>query len=1015
MSKHPGGLGALYRGAFVALCLAFASPASAQYFGQNKVQYEKFDFRVLKTEHFDIHYYPEEADAAKEVSRMAERWYARLSKILQHQLSGRQPVILYASHPDFEQTNVIEGFIGEGTGGVTEGAMRRVTLPLAATLAETDHVLGHELVHAFQYDILGAQGGEGLPLWFIEGMAEYLSIGPRDPQTAMWMRDAALNEKLPAIKDLDNPKYFPYRFGHAFWAYVGGRWGDDAIGVILATAALSTSQPGQGDYLGAIETVTERPIKQLSDEWQQATRLDFSKLGGPTDPDAGILQVFGSEKSHGEINVGPSISPDGTKIAFLSSRERLSVNLYLANAQTGKVEKKLLETASDPHFDSLQFLASAGTWDPSGHQLALGAIRNGRPVLAIIDADKGGVKQEIPFKDLGEIFQPTWSPDGKSIAFSSQVGGHTDLFLYDFNTKTTTRLTDDSYGDLQPAWSPDGKQLAFVTDRFTTNLSVLEHHEYGLATIDVATKDIKAVDLGLSGNAINPQWSGDGSALFFISDNGGRQNVWKIDLSSRATKRVTDQATGVAGITPLSPGLSISRDGTRASVSVFRDSGYDVYVIDPAASSAAIVEKPNRPDFAMLPPASRKASAVAAELKEASTGLAAAADAEEVPYSAKLHLVGIGQAIGVSSGGTFGTYVSGGISFVFSDTLGNHMLGTTLFVNGGVRDIGAQVQYLNRTGRWNWGLFGERIPYVTGMAGQTLDQQNGRFVVLDQTLKIRETDSSIGAMTAYPLTKVTRVEFSGAVRHIGFSQELTTDTYDFNSGQQIGHDVTDLGAPDRLRMLQVSAGLVHDTSIFGATSPLRGTRFHLEAAPSFGDLRMVDTQLDYRRYWMPIKPITFAGRALHVARYGPDSEDPRLVPLFLGYPDLVRGYDSGTFLASECGVSLNGSCPTFDQLFGSRMLVFNGEVRAPLVGLFTHSMNYGSIPVEVFGFADSGVAWTSLDKPAFANGTRNFVTSVGAGARVNVFGYLIAEFNMARPIDRPERGWLFVFNLRPGF
>jgi hypothetical protein len=182
-----------------------------------------------------------------------------------------------------------------------------------------------------------------------------------------------------------------------------------------------------------------------------------------------------------------------------------------------------------------------------------------------------------------------------------------------------------------------------------------------------------------------------------------------------------------------------------------------------------------------------------------------------------------------------------------------------------------------------------------------------------------------------------------------------------------------------------------------------------------GDLRMVDTQLDYRRYWMPVKPITFAGRALHIARYGPDGEDSRLVPLFLGYPDLVRGYDSGTFLSSECGVSINGACPVFDQLFGSRMLIFNGEVRAPLAGLFSHSMNYGPIPVEVFGFADSGVAWTQADKPAFANGSRNFVTSVGAGARVNVFGYLIAEFNMAKPIDRPQRGWLFVFNLRPGF
>ena len=77
----------------------------------------------------------------------------------------RQPLVLYASHPDFEQTNVVGGMIGEGTGGVTEGLKRRVVLPLAGTLAETDHVLGHELVHAFQYDIsaqrAAAGGGSG--------------------------------------------------------------------------------------------------------------------------------------------------------------------------------------------------------------------------------------------------------------------------------------------------------------------------------------------------------------------------------------------------------------------------------------------------------------------------------------------------------------------------------------------------------------------------------------------------------------------------------------------------------------------------------------------------------------------------------------------------------------------------------------------------------------------------------------------------------------------------------------
>ena len=129
--------------------------AHAQYFGQNKVQYDTFDFRVLETEHFDIHYYPSEAEAAKQVGLMAERWYSRLSKILTHELSSRQAVVMYASHPEFEQTNVIEGMIDEGTGGVTEGMRRRVVLPFAASMSETDHVLGHELVHAFQYDILG--------------------------------------------------------------------------------------------------------------------------------------------------------------------------------------------------------------------------------------------------------------------------------------------------------------------------------------------------------------------------------------------------------------------------------------------------------------------------------------------------------------------------------------------------------------------------------------------------------------------------------------------------------------------------------------------------------------------------------------------------------------------------------------------------------------------------------------------------------------------------------------------
>src|SRR3970040_395045 len=117
------------------LALAFFAPASlfaqGDYFGQNKVQYHKFDFKVMKTDHFDIYFYPEEEEAAKMAARMAERWYARLSTLLNPELRGRQPLILYASGPHFRETNTVQGAIGEGTGGVTEAFKRPIVLAFA--------------------------------------------------------------------------------------------------------------------------------------------------------------------------------------------------------------------------------------------------------------------------------------------------------------------------------------------------------------------------------------------------------------------------------------------------------------------------------------------------------------------------------------------------------------------------------------------------------------------------------------------------------------------------------------------------------------------------------------------------------------------------------------------------------------------------------------------------------------------------------------------------------------------
>lgn len=994
-----------------AALFAFPSASSAQYFGQNKVQYDEFDFSVMETEHFDVYYYPVEAEAAKIVGQMAERWYTRLSTLLGHQLSSRQPLVLYASHPEFEQTNVIEGLISESTGGVTEGGRRRVVLPLAASLSETDHVLGHELVHAFQYDILGNNIGRA-PLWFIEGMAEYLSIGPRHPQTAMWLRDAALEARLPDLGDLYNPRYFPYRFGHALWAFIGGRFGDAAVASALHRVG---AVQGGMDAIRAIELTTQMKSDELAEAWHASIYETYGIVPRDRDeiretqgelPRALLAERTGS----GTMNVGPSLSPNGERIAFLSERNRLSIELYVADTKTGENVRRLTSTASDPHFESLQFLGSSGTWAPDNRRLAVATVQRGRGAIAIFDADKGTLLENIRMDERGEIFQPSWSPDGNAIAYSAQIGGFTDLYLYDLTTRQTRRLTNDPFADIQPTWSPDGRRLLFVTDRHTSSLDALTFGAMGLATIDVASGDITPIETRLNGDASSPQWASDGNAVLFISDHSGRPDLYRLPLEGGEPLLLTSLPTGVSGITPLSPALTVARTSGLTAYTAFRDGEYEIRLLDPEARGEAA-----QSDLARLPPSDRKASDVAA-LLEKEEPLPSAQTFDTRGYTKGLSLVGIGQSLGASTGGPWGTYVSGGISMLFSDMLGNHLVPVTFGVEGTVKDIAAQTAYINRTKRWNWGVVASHIPLRSGYvdAGYTFTP-DGYPLYVESTELLRETTTELGGMVAYPFSRAMRVEFSASGQRIGFGRERETYYYDGYTGAFIQRDKEDLGGLPSLRLARTSAAIVRDSAAMGAVSPVVGQRFRFELSPTFGDLNMNVASLDFRHYVMPVRPLTLAVRGLHLGRYGSGGEDSRLYPLFLGYPSLVRGYDAGSFSASECTITADGSCPEFDRLIGSRLLVFNGEARVPLFGLFTGNLDYGPVPAELFGFFDAGVAWTRAERPEFADGSRPWVTSAGLGVRVNLLGFAIGEFNAARALDRPGRGWQFVFNLRPGF
>ncbi|MEJ2337536.1 MAG: BamA/TamA family outer membrane protein [Gemmatimonadales bacterium] len=1041
--------------AFVALGPA-ASSANAQYFGRNKVQYDAFDWEIIRTEHFDVYFYEEERQAALMAGRMSERWYSRLSRIMNHEIRARQPLVLYAAHPDFEQTNTTPQQVGESTGGFTEILKRRVVLPLQNTMSESDHVLGHELVHAFQFDVTGQGPGAAgvdipgairLPLWFIEGMAEYLSVGPIDPNTAMWLRDGVECDCLPTITQLNDPRFFPYRYGQALWSYVAGTYGDEIVGRILKVAGRT------GSAIGAFQAVLGMTVDSLSANWHEATFEAYEPIVEQTDPPEvyGTLIIGGEDGPGGRQNVAPSISPDGQEILYLSEAGLFSIDLFLADANTGETIDKVTNAAVDPHFEALQFILSSGAWHPDGNRFALAGINKGSPVLSIIDTDRKKRVDEYKFEELDEITNPSWAEDGR-IAFSAMQGGFSDLWLYDAETQETVRLTDDPYADLEPEFSPDGTKLVFVTDRFDSDLGRLDFGNYQLALYDLATGEIEQLP-NLEGKNINPSFSPDGRFVIFLSDETGIPNIYRLELETGQIDQLTNVQTGVSGITAASPALSVASRSGKIAYSVYWHGPFrwNIYTAESHEALAAAFEEATRAreeelaegDFqetgvypAILPPEER-ATDLLALIDNPRIGLADALTFDFGAYHPGLSLDFVSQPSLAVGADQFGFFVGAGAQLFFSDMLGNRNLAAAIQVNTSAGSIDRStllsLVYENRRGRWNVGGQLSQLPLVSQRAGFGVAEIDGVPVQVFTTERFYQINRQAIGFVTYPLNRAQRLEFSGGLQSISFARDLKTEIFTLG-GQKIFDEKEDLPAPSALNLGRAGVALVYDNSIFGGNGPVLGQRYRLDVSPAIGSIQIYNLTFDYRKYFMPVFPFTIAFRGMTTGRYGKDADDPRLSQIYVGWPSLVRGYDTDSYTVNECTFpdfepgAIN-ACQEIDDLLGSKVMVFNLEPRLPLLGPLG-LLGRGAVPpLDFITFFDAGMAWTNDLQPKFFGCetefdelgfptkacTRTFNTSVGFGLRLNLFGLILLEGDIVNPLQRPDKSWFFQFVFNGGF
>ena len=855
--------------AIAAMLMLVSASAHAQYFGRNKVEYTDFDFRILTTAHFDVYYYSREERAARIAAQLAERWYSRISRVLHHQLERRQPLVVYGSQAEFAQTNVVSGMLPDTVGGVTESSRRRIVMPFAPTMAETDRVLGHEIVHAFQFDIARRYGGGlGQPLWFVEGMAEYLARGSADAEAGLWLRDAVRSERLPrrhrdAVRELS-----PYQYGHAFWSYLGQRFGDE----VLEKALKPDKKHRKVD--DRIRVATGQDLETLHADWRSSVQRRYDTARG-----SGRLELW----QRGGMQLGPALSPDGRQAVFFSERDRLSMDLFLADITTGRIVRKLATTTASARFDSLQVLRSAGAWSPDGDWFVFPAVRQGNAALILIAMREGGQDRELVFKELGQVLTPTWSPDGRSIAFSAIAGGFTDLYSVDLSTRTLRQLTDDLFADLHPAWSHDGRAIAFVTERYSSDAAALQFGRPQLAIMDLDTRAVRGVDVGGNSAQLSPHWSRDDEELYFVGDEEGIANVYRIGLRSLALVRLTGVDTGVSGVTPTSPALSVADGAPVVAFTVYERGRPQLVVLDEAAATGGT------PVIAHLtpglnPPADLTAARGLVDDARADqeTGMPDSASLVSREYSSRMSLENVGQPYLSSGGGSLGTFVRAGGAIVFGDMLGERRIGAAVQIGNRLRDAAFEFRFLNQERRWNWGLVSELEPALRRYRRNAAIEHDGSPALLKQTDYLQRMQLRAAGLLAYPFNRALRVEFSAGMRHAMYHREQRSQISSSLTGRVLATDSITPPGETPTTVAEVTAALVHDTTVFGATAPLLGSRYRFEIAPAVGDLAYTRIVADYRRYVMPVRPDSLAVRVLHSARYGPDGDDPRLLTSFLG-------------------------------------------------------------------------------------------------------------------------------------
>ena len=935
-----------------ALALGWTVDAMAQaatqffpYYGKNRVKYDDFQWHIYTTDHFEIFYYPEVEEHLERIASYAESAYAQISADLTHDLANLVPLVIFKTHSEFEQQNIIPGAVSDGVGAFAEPFRQRIVLPIDEPPDQLYRLIAHELTHQFAFDIIPRSViRRGIPLWVDEGLADFMA-GVWRPLDLMTVRDAALSDTLPEMSDFQggginaSPRLV-YNLGHAAFEFIEERWGMAGVREFLFSLRKSVIG-GESDIY---EDAFNIPAEEFDIEFESYIRRRFQAFRDKERPDdyGRDLAPDPFETRYLAVySIEPSPSGD-LLAAYAINRKDREIDIILLSTEDGEVVGNLTEGFNqDLGYESIQLPGARWnavpwmSWSGVDDRLAYFVRKGKYRSLMLQNVVTRETEQMVDLPTVDAPESPDFSPDGRHVVFSALQNAVGDIYLLDIETEEVTNLTEDEFADYAPTFSPDGSYVVYVArisgnnKLFKLDLATREKTQLTFGTFSEAgAQFLDENTLVFSSTAVDPLAPVDPD----VAANGDIFNVWTLDLNNGELRQYTDTATGNVSTVVL-PGDPRARI---AFVTYFKGE-YGIHTVErdeplyTAFTSDFGAPGPNIDFQAPL------------------THTLVTANNRRKGRFEKMFLDG---APPINFGFTNSGDVLGGTAVSFSDVLGDQSFSLFAYSIAQYRTFSGS--YFNQSGRFQYALQGfSQEMFFYGAAG--FYAPSLAFLSRDDALAV-QTIRGGSAFGIYPLDRYRRIELTGGMFHFNerFNDPFLQQQSDQYQQQQFGTRLFRSGS-----QMPVGVTFIQETTVFREFGPVSGNtmRFAFQYAPTVGSTFLGKKTLDAdARYYLRIGEtgvFALRGRALKSFGDFPDF-------LYFGGNSEMRGYE-------------------FLEFIGHNAAFFNAELRFPLIeAMLTPIGLMGGIRGSFF-FNLGGASLNDQPFRWLASGSETITPTIGFG------------------------------------